>query len=220
MIDNYERLCGGAIRQICSEPFVYDEKYVLDRYDQYGTQCDMMSHLRWGYILGGIPSGKPKTVLDIGYGNGSFLQTCQKAGCQTFGNDISQYELKYGTALSFEECLERPFDLVTMFDSLEHFRDIDFLRKLQCSFLCTSVPNCRYDFIEKEYGTNDADAYFTSWKHRRPNEHLWHFNIESLTTTLNEFGYYRICASYCEDVIRKSEDCHPNILTAIFSKQL
>ena len=77
MINGYERLENGVIKQKNPKPYVYDKDYVIKTYDSsYGIFCDMMSYLRLGYITGVIKNF-PKTVLDIGYGNGAFLKICQ-----------------------------------------------------------------------------------------------------------------------------------------------
>lgn len=217
MINNYRKLNTGAIKQIVIEPFKYDEKYVQDRYDTYGVQCDMMSYLRYGFIVGSI-NKKPNSVLDVGYGNGSFLKICKNAGAETFGTDVSHYELKFGKALAFDKCLDKYFDVITFFDSLEHFENIDFLEKLQCEFICISLPNCMYNAIEKKDGELQADAYFSNWKHRREHEHIWHFDIATLEKTMKLYKYKLINFEHIEDIIRKPTTNFPNILTAIFKK--
>lgn len=217
MLNNYRKLSTGAIKQIEIAPYKYDEKYVQDRYDAYGVQCDMMSYLRYGFIVGST-NGKPQSILDVGYGNGSFLKICQSAGVETFGTDVSHYPLHHGKLLDFRECQDKFFDVVTFFDSLEHFEDIGFLHNLKCNYVCISLPNCNYNAIEKVDGGEHADIYFKNWKHRRENEHIWHFDIKSLDRTMQSCGYSLVNFEYVEDVIRKSTEPFPNILTAIFQK--
>ena len=57
-----------------------------------------------------------------------------------------------------------------------------------------------------------------NWKHRRPDEHLWHFNEKSIEKFFNEMGYDMLYHSNVEDIIRISNDEHQNILTCIFKK--
>lgn len=217
MLENYKILSTGAIKQINIIPYRYDEKYVQERYDSYGTQCDMMSYLRYGFIVGSI-NIKPKSLLDIGYGNGSFLKICQSAGVETFGTDISNYQLKYGTTLNPKECQNKFFNVITFFDSLEHIDNIDFLENLKCDYVCISLPNCSYNAIQKVEGDRHADIYFKNWKHRREHEHIWHFDIKSLDKTMKDYGYSLVNFEYIEDAIRKPVDNFHNILTAIFKK--
>lgn len=218
MLGNYKIINTGAIKQIKVTPIVYDKKYIQDRYDSYGVKCDFMSYLRYGFIIGKI-GRKPDNVLDVGYGNGSFLKICQEGGIQTFGTDISNYELKYGKFLDFDDCLKMRWDLVTFFDSLEHFEDISFLNKLNTNYICISVPNCYYNVIKKMKGEKCADEYFKNWKHRRENEHIWHFDIKSLDKTMELYDYELVDFNHIEDIIRKPTTNYPNILTAIFKKR-
>jgi hypothetical protein len=71
-----------------------------------------------------------------------------------------------------------------------------------------SVPWCHYIL----------DAWFDSWKHRRENEHLWHFDLGSLTKFFGSLGYEYISHSSIEDIIRKPVDDMSNILTVLFRK--
>jgi len=215
MVDGYERFDSGLIKQINPKEYVYDNKYVEDRYDSYGLECAMMSHLRLGYIMGSLKSSPIKSVLDVGYGNGSFLNTCKEAGMDTYGTDISNYELKYGEFVKFEDVFNKYFDLITFFDSLEHFHDISFLSRLNCRYICISVPYCHYNDIYYENGMV-ADKYFKEWKHRRPNEHIWHFDEYALIDVMKENGFRKISESTIEDIIRKPTDGKPNILTMTF----
>ena len=98
--------------------------------------------------------------------------------------------------------------MITFFDSLEHFEDIEFVKDLKCSYICISVPECHYY----------DDEWFENWKHRRPNEHLWHFNHGSLVKFMYRMGYILISGSNIEDTIRKNNKEESNILTCIFAK--
>jgi hypothetical protein len=71
-----------------------------------------------------------------------------------------------------------------------------------------SLPNCHYF----------SDEWFETWKHRRPNEHLWHFNETSLINFMNEIGYSKVNICNIEDTIRKHSHDYSNILTGIFKK--
>ena len=48
------------------------------------------------------------------------------------------------------------------------------------------------------------DEWFESWKHRKPDEHLWHFNRDSLNKFMERMGYVMISSTNIEDTIRKN----------------
>jgi hypothetical protein len=99
--------------------------------------------------------------------------------------------------------------VISFFDVLEHFEEIDFVKDLDCNYVYISLPWCH----------NFSEEWFMDWKHRRPDEHLWHFNEKSIENFFNEMGYDMVDYSNVEDLIRVSGEEYPNILTCIFKKR-
>lgn len=209
MLENYKKLDNGVIKQINVTPIKYNFKYINDRYNTYGELSNYMSYLRYGYMIGSI-GYIPNNILDIGYGNGSFIQTCSKNIENCYGTDISDYKLPDKCKfINFDEIFNINFDVVTFFDSLEHFEDISFVKNINCKYIIISVPNCHYI----------SDEWFFNWKHRRENEHIWHFNKNSLIKFMFENNYELVNTSNIEDIIRVGNDINnSNILTCTFKK--
>lgn len=207
MLENYEVDDNGVIRQINRTEFTYDEHYVERSYNTYGQQEKLMSALRLGYVIGSL-GHIPDTILDVGYGNGAFLNSCKKLIPHCFGSDIPPaYPLPEGVGF-IEDIYSQEFECVTFFDSLEHFDNIYDIKNLKAKYIVISVPCCHYV----------SDEWFLNWKHRKPNEHLWHFNDQSLINFFSSIGYQRICNTHIEDAIRKPSSKLSNILTATFKK--
>jgi hypothetical protein len=184
---------------------VYDRKYV-EIYNTYETN-DAMSEMRLGFCK---RYAFFESVLDVGYGNGSFLKICLEDGLTCHGHDISGYPIPDGAM--FTDDRNTPVDLVTFFDCIEHFArpDIDtVLSDLRCKYLCISIPWCHY--------TDDMES-FEIWKHRKPNEHFHHMDVRGMTTLLNKAGYDLMSVSSFEDVIRSNRGGLPNILTVMSVK--
>lgn len=208
MLDKYIKHSNGVIQQssLFNKAVEYNYEYVHQRYDKYQEKTEGMSCLRLGYIVSCL--GKmPQSVLDVGYGNGSFLRRCRTVIPECYGHDISNYKLPEG-CLFANDILSQFFNVVTFFDSLEHFLDISFVSKIQCQYLVISVPWCHYF----------SDDWFVTWKHRRPDEHLWHFNLDALVTFMNEQDFNLLNYSNVEDAIRGTIQGNSNILTACFVK--
>ena len=205
---NYEILDNGLIKQlkIVNSKQEYNIKYIDDRYNQYGEKGPQMAGLRLGYLMSFLDN-KPNSILDIGYGNGDFLKVCKQGIKFCYGNDITNYPLPDGVEF-VSNIFERHFDVVCFFDVLEHFEDIFFIKNIKCDYIYISVPWCH----------NFSEEWFMSWKHRREDEHLWHFNEISIVNFFNEMGFELVVKSNVEDLIRTPIDKHENILTCIFKK--
>jgi len=207
ILDNYTQLENGVIRQVNRKPFIYGAEYTKG-YEKYGIEKKCMSYLRLGYIIGSI--GKiPNKILDVGYGQGHFLDVAKNIIPNCFGNDITN-ECPLPEKCTFvNNIYEETYDVITFFDVLEHFEDIYDIKNLKTEYIVVSMPWCTYKGAE----------WFESWKHRRPNEHLWFFNDESLTNFMEEVGFARVNTCNVEDAIRKDRNNNPNILAGIFRKK-
>lgn len=205
MINNYLKLSNGVIKQIDVIPKTYNTEYIVKSYDSYGELGKRMSYLRYGFIIGAL-GFIPKSILDVGYGNGDFLSVCSETIDKCYGHDISGYEIPKNCTLT--ENINIEVDVITFFDSLEHFEDINFVKNLNCKYIVISVPWCHYF----------SDEWFKNWKHLRPNEHIFHFSKKSLISFMSENGYENINLTNVEDIIRNNNKKEENILTAIFKK--
>lgn len=205
-MENYKKNHHGIIKQVEYSTIKYDQKYVDVRYNNYGELTNYMSHLRMGFIVGSI--GKvPNSILDVGYGNGSFLETCSSIVPSCSGYDVSGVRLSDKIKI-VDDIFSSHYEVITFFDSLEHCEDIYFLDKIDCDYICISVPWCH----------NFNEEWFRDWKHRRPNEHLWHFDQDSLKCFVESQGFTIINSTNIEDSIRKTNYPYPNILTSVFKK--
>lgn len=204
MIENYQLLPTGAIKQVNIKPFQYDYNYVDKTYNKINNNS--MSCFRLGNILG-TTGYVPHSLLDVGYGNGNFLEWCSKIIPNCFGNDIEPaYPLPEHIKF-VKDISEQFYEVITFFDCLEHFESLDFLNNLKCRWLVISLPWCHYF----------SDDWFRSWKHRKVDEHIWYFNDDSLRQTLEQYNFTLVRTNNIEDIIRKHET-YPNILTQIFLK--
>jgi hypothetical protein len=206
-IDNYIKLENGIIKQKNVDKIEYNYDY-SNKYNNYGEKANYLSYLRLGVLLGSI-NKIPNSILDVGYGNGAFLNAAKNIITNCSGSDISGFPLPDDISIE-NSIFEKHFDVICFFDSLEHFDDINIIDKLKCDYVFISVPWCHYL----------SDELFMNWYHRRPNEHLWHFNDESLVNFFKENGFECIYKSNFEDTIRKNSACngYPNILSAVFKK--
>jgi len=206
MLENYNIDQYGVIHQVSCKPFVYNREYVDVRYSNLKVLTDEMAHLRLGYVIGAM-GRVPESVLDVGYGTGEFLKACTKIVNKCSGHDLFNDLIPQGCNF-IDDITSQHYDVITFFDSLEHYPNIDFVSNLQCNYVVISLPWCH----------NFNDEWFENWKHRRIDEHLHHFNLDSLEKFMVSKGFSIVSHSNMEDTIRKSSFSYPNILTAVFKK--
>lgn len=192
----------------------YNIQYVKERYDSYGVSVTQISHLRLAYLLGCLWQF-PKSILDVGYGNGDFLKTAKKMGIEPYGFEVNNYQLEAITTYkSGYEAFKYSYDVISFFDSLEHFEDINFVQDLRAEYIIISVPYCHIELGE--------DWFFNKYRHLRMGEHNYHFTPMSLIKFMRKMGFYMVNISVgLEDVIRTRYDKElPNIITAVFKKHV
>jgi SAM-dependent methyltransferase len=211
MIENYEIDQFGVIHQIEFEPIAYDDEYI-SYYERKSDRTIKLGYQRLGWILG-ILDRIPDSVLEIGYGTGTFIEAAQITGVpKCVGCDIADFPLPEGVEFQdWDSALEQQWDVVAMFDVLEHVPDLSFLGKLETDYLAVAVPFCRWEEL--------GDAWFRDWRMLLPNEHLHHFDKSSLVNLLEHYGFEPMTLNTFEDGIRLREgEAGPNILSGFFKK--
>lgn len=205
MLENYTKLPNGVIKQIeIKEKKQYDQDYIETRYNTYGEKGMQMAFLRLGYLISSV-NKIPESVLDIGYGNGDFLKACSTIIKKCYGNDVSGYQIPDGCTF-VKDIFSEKYEVVTFYDVLEHFENINFVKDLKTDYIVISVPWCHYT----------SDSWFKNWKHRREDEHLYHFDNKSIVNFFKENGFELVNLTNVEDSIRKNKSEEFNILTCVF----
>lgn len=199
----------GIINQLDARPFRYNENYVAT-YDtpQYREKETMLQAMRYGFVSAahGAPIG---SLLDYGCGNGAFLRYASKGIKELYGLDISGIRSIGNIPVLNFPCKA---DVYTFWDVVEHIPDLKFLERLPCQTVAFSVPFCAPRTVDE----------FDSWYHRKPDEHLHHFNANSLTSLMHDMGWMRVAVSFHEDIVRKRETVNglPNILSIAFGRTI
>jgi 2-polyprenyl-3-methyl-5-hydroxy-6-metoxy-1,4-benzoquinol methylase len=226
---HYELQQTGHIEQIDAKPYVYDAKY-SSTYDTkaYEQKAEILQALRLGFIIG-CHGRIPKTITDMGYGNGAFIKTALKVVPNVYGFDITDVPLPEGAhdarqerTLTLSDRIEinetwpefaRGSDhVVTFNDCFEHIEKTKlalYLRQMKnddCE-ICISLPNC-------DIQAKGLDWFANDYPHLKPDEHLRHFSAASLERFMKDFSYRRIAVSYHEDIVRSRYE--KNILTMYF----
>lgn len=187
--------CGHVYQTNLVSSTRYDQEY-CDVYRR--CPCAAMSKLRLRLLRRLAARG---SVLDVGCGLGHFVTAANRAGYAAYGNDlfdppgVPMQPLRSGT-----------WDVVTFFDSLEHFADLGDVRDLlgRTRRVLISLPHRPAWFPRQR-----------DWKHYKPGEHLHYFSLESLCELMRP--KVLLWANFAEDTIRRGRD---NILTCAFANSV
>jgi hypothetical protein len=200
---------------------VYDEQYVAERYDRYPTtermsrlRLDLLDHVL--FVQEALPERKPRAelgrLLDVGYGNGSFIHGALRYGWDAYGNDVNptEYPGVRRVGLPTQERTPGPrYRVITFFDALEHFESLDEVRRVvyNTDWIVVSVPVPPPGFL----------GHPETWKHWRPGEHHWYFHhpfsLEHVFRQPGREARVRYIG-HPEDVIRqKLPDGQDNVMT-------
>jgi SAM-dependent methyltransferase len=177
---------------------LYSERY----YEAWGYQDDAeslrtMKLATFGSRLRLIRQYKKGgAILDVGCATGFFLEAACSAGFEPFGVELSEYSAKiagdkFGEQAIFNGVLEKSpfgrksFDVVTMFDLLEHVRD-------PMSVLKKTSELLKDDGIVAIM-TPDTDSLThrlmgKKWTHYKI-EHLFYFNRKSIRELAGRCGF-------------------------------
>lgn len=135
-----------------------------------------------------MPTTRGK-LLDVGCGDGSFLQACKQQGFEVSGVEYNP-ALARARGLSIADSLEEalrhgPFDVITLWHSLEHMSSpATVLRQLASALtpegiLLLAVPNVE---------SLQANFFQAHWFHLDVPRHLFHFGPKALQKALQNAG--------------------------------
>jgi len=189
--DNY-----GFLKQIDPKEFKYNLTYKFKQ----STNSEMVQ-LRLGWLQLHLNEDfKNLTVVDIGSGNMRFVDDGKP-----YFKRIVPFDLD-GESITKEELYDTLWDVVCMFDVLEHYKNIDEFFDLKFRYAYISYP---------EY----HNTPLKEWRHYKPDEHIYCLNREGMRKFVD--GKAEIIAEGCpEDIIRKRWDNQLNNISSVLLKRI
>jgi SAM-dependent methyltransferase len=185
--------CGlGKTYSMPSDLAPYYENYHGGRHGVTAQRCDNRRMSLVGTSTRAQKPGpqKPRMLLDIGCGDGSFLLAAQKCGWRVQGTELNTRAARQRGLDVVTNICEIPntsvFDCITLWHSLEHLSDpLGTLRSIRSRLsptgvLLISVPDI--DGIQ-------AKIFGRKWYHLDVPRHLFHYNNTSLSALLQATGF-------------------------------
>jgi SAM-dependent methyltransferase len=179
------RNCG--LKQTFPQPKSLEKYYA----EYHGKRHSFTETFRMNRRLSRLKQCKNSgTLLDIGCGNGSFLELASKSCRQIIGTEFNPPKVDFPVYKSLSEVKttygKNHFDAITLWHSLEHFpnlnevfEDVSYLLK-DDGLVFIAVPDSS-GWQSKLFGMN--------WLHLDVPRHLFHFNPKSLTFCLQKYGF-------------------------------
>lgn len=189
-------LCGlGWYTKIPPQPKlseIYQKKYFNDK-KTVGYRQDAKK--RFDYLQKYMP--KNGKILDFGFGMGQFLTEVKDSGREAYGYDVSCYAAKrakrklkikaYCPPLTKSLFKAKYFDVITLFDVVEHIKDFNKPLELlkywlkDDGYLVLTTPNL---------SSWDARLFGEKWDSlQKIPEHIYFFTPRSVSKVLNELGF-------------------------------
>jgi 2-polyprenyl-3-methyl-5-hydroxy-6-metoxy-1,4-benzoquinol methylase len=182
-------------------PLHYNQDYYAEWISVQRKKRERMWDRRLKSIENVMPGG---TILDVGCGDGLFLELAQKNGWQVEGTELSPFAVRYASA-----ALQRSvfggelweagfpalcFDVVTMWHVLEHTRDPlrvvkEARRVLKAEgYLILAVPNVNDHLMRLTYRIvkGHAPRLFSP---KDKELHFFHFSAKTIQALLERSGF-------------------------------
>lgn len=194
---------------------------------------------RVGMLMRHVKTGS--RVLDFGCSCGNFLKRLEEYGYLCFGYEPSQLSgtVKTCKAPIFNNLNEiratsewDKFDLITLFDVIEHFPDpyqgtallCDMIRPGGHLYVTTPDPS---GLNEVRLAINPlcslpldhSDRPLLSFYHLKPGEHTHLWTPSSLNGMMNSFGMSPIYSGHEEGTLRQKSGYDKDIVTVIYKKK-
>lgn len=195
----YDRF--GTLEQTDARPYDYTPSYC-----QAQKTTTRLTHLRLGFFLGVLPFGRLRDGqhLELGPGGGHFMMALREVGIRIEGHDLAATPF---STVTRDEVHARAWDVLFLYDVLEHFVDIDELWRIDFATACISFPE------------RPPEHLLADWRHLKPDEHRWHFTRESFARWAEAHGAVVQAVSDCEDAVRtRWHPDHPNICTVVITR--
>lgn len=141
---------------------------------------------------------QPGTLLDVGCGVGIFLQRVKETGWKAVGVDLSSGAVQYARAHGLDVRLgeiekmkfrPRSFDVITLFQTIEHIDDPLNILKILRVFLRNGGLLLMTTPSEESFMAKLMGKY---WFGYRNVEHIYFYNKHSMTVLLQKAGFRNI----------------------------
>lgn len=135
--------------------------------------------------------------LDVGCSVGFVVQAADEAGFEGHGVDVEGWGIKYGRdhlqlknlqqgSLEEQNYPDAFFSVISLYDVIEHVPDLNRLAQELRRILAADGV---IDIITPDIGHWRTPGMLSTWNEIKPSEHLYYFNINTLSQLLEKNGF-------------------------------
>jgi len=197
------RFSGEALREVYGHTYWRSDKPRVQGYSDY-TADEELYLKTYRHRLGFLEHllDRKLRVLDVGCAAGFFLRIMSEKGHEVAGIELSAEiathakehlgvdAVHVGTLddvpADHPKIIEGSFDLVTMWDVVEHVPDPQSLLRRARKLL---KPTGKLVLETQNVSSSFAKLLGRRWHHYKHAEHLYHFNRETIRTLLGQAGF-------------------------------
>jgi SAM-dependent methyltransferase len=188
------------LAELYGADYFHGNEYMDYVAEEESLRCNFRDRIRTLRTL--VPRLSEKELFEIGCAYGFFLQEVAPVVKRAFGIDISGdavqsarqdkgVEAVRGDYLKFD--LQRPVDIITMWDTVEHLKRPDlFVSKAARDLRPGGILALTTGDIE----SLNARLRGKNWRMIHPPTHLHYFSVATITKLLNRHGFELIHASH------------------------
>lgn len=192
------RLREDALQKLYGAPYWRSGSPKTLGYHDYRGDQDLYVrtfHRRLDFVLADGPGGG--RALDVGCAAGFCMQALRERGFEVHGVEVSpaiaahaierlRFETVHVGTLDTAPFPEAWFDLITMWDVIEHVVDPRALLRRARALL---KPGGKLVVETQDIDSVFARALGPRWHHYKHAEHIYHFNRSTLRTLLGQAGF-------------------------------
>jgi 2-polyprenyl-3-methyl-5-hydroxy-6-metoxy-1,4-benzoquinol methylase len=187
------RIKTEELYKLYSSDYFHNSQFGYENYEE-NARLRQLTFEKWYSLIEPFLDGKKGKALDIGCASGDFIEVLMKKGWSdvegieldpTMIEILRQKNIKVSTTPIEKIELNKKYDLITLFDVIEHLPGLtEAIQKLHDIL----EPQGSIALITPDYASRQRKLFGKRWFQFKPYEHIQYFSPETLARALKPHG--------------------------------